>query len=75
MMNRLMDALCERGYKAEDVYFKVDPNYETILEVYSIATDSWVGEWDTEDKCWVDEEVDYDDYRESYNDYISSYIY
>ena len=74
-MNRLMDALYERGYKAEDVYFKVDPNYETILEVFSIATDSWIGEWDTEDKCWADEEVDYDEYRNSYNDYISSYIY
>lgn len=74
-INHLAKSLIERGYNPEDVYIVADSKYENIVEVYAIKSDVWVGEYDTEDNCWSDEDVDMDEYRDSYNDYISSYIY
>jgi len=62
--NRLIDAIEAKGYSLLDTYTVADAIFETILHVRLNDTDEEIGEYDTDDGTWIDEnyEPEDDDY-------------
>lgn len=73
--NRLIDAIEAKGYSILDTYVVADRMWETILHVYVTDTDEEIGEYDTDDGTWIDENYEPEDEPEITAADLHDYMY